>query len=91
MLGWLIIVSRCGSRTLREARGDANAIRTLPLETTGSADMPTSTHAEERLATFRMRCALDEPWRQSRSGMRVLLLPAVASSGKPAWAEAGQT
>src|SRR4051812_45642565 len=43
MLGWLIIVSRCESRALREARGDAPTMRSVLIETTGTADVPTST------------------------------------------------
>ena len=50
MLGWLIIVSRCEPRAVREARGDADAIRQLLIETTGSADVPES--SEERIATW---------------------------------------
>jgi hypothetical protein len=52
MLGWLIIVSRCGSRTLREARGNADAMRSLLIETTGSANVPESTEADTRIATW---------------------------------------
>lgn len=52
MLGWLISISRCGSRTLREARGDAEAMRSLLVETTGSADVPESTDADQRIATW---------------------------------------
>src|SRR5205807_891763 len=52
MLGWLISVSRCGSRALREARGDADAMRSILIETTGSADVPKSTDADQRLATW---------------------------------------
>ena len=52
MLGWLISVSRCGLRTVREARGDADAMRSVLIETTGSADVPESTDADQRLATW---------------------------------------
>jgi hypothetical protein len=52
MLGWLISVSRCGSRTLREARSDADAMRSLLIETTGSSDVPESTDADPRIATW---------------------------------------
>jgi hypothetical protein len=52
MLGWLISVSRCGSPTLREARGDAGAMRSLLIETTGSAAVPKATDADQRIATW---------------------------------------
>ncbi len=52
MLGWLISVSRCGSRILRDGRGDADAMRSLLIETTGSADVPESTDADPRIATW---------------------------------------
>ena len=52
MLGWLITVYRCGSRTLREARGDADAMRSVLVETTGAPTVSESTDADARIATW---------------------------------------
>lgn len=52
MLGWLISVSRCASPALREARGDADAMRSTLIETTGSQDVPQSTDTDPRIATW---------------------------------------
>lgn len=60
MLGWLISVHLCGTRVLREARGDADALRSLLLETTGSGNVPASTDADERIAIWQTGpCGLD--------------------------------
>ena len=52
MLGWLISVSRCGSQALRDARGDADKMRSVLTSETGSPDVPESTDRDTRIATW---------------------------------------
>jgi hypothetical protein len=72
MLGWLISASRCGSRELRKARGDADAMRSVLIETNGSADVPEQTDGDQRIATWQTELGGLE-WLESlvRSGRAV--------------------
>lgn len=52
MLGWAIAVHRFGSPTLRQARGDANLIRSLLEAHSESSDVPHPTDRDPRIATW---------------------------------------